>query len=210
MPSREHFEWMEAYDLDFVGKDIVYDKLATGNKYKDSQKDRLLPITTDINYAYSNQSDIANAGWVLLQTSGSDYLVGSEAGTLASDNILINGHLAWSNLHKHYWKHGRVLNVGEMNGEEDTEFFDVQRTIKQAPVTYPICTDGFDPDKLKTTDLGDGEVGEASIRMLDGTVKTVFFYPDVTAQPPPAESFLIKTSDIWYLLSGIDKVKWHG
>ena len=208
MPSREHFEWMEVSDADFAGVDIVYEKLAVGNKVKDSQLNRVLPITTDITYAYSHQSDISNDGWIFLCT-GSDYIVNSEAGTLSSDT-LFNGHLAWSNLHKHYWKHGRVLDIGTMNNN-NTAFSDVQRNIKQIEITYPTYSSDFNPDGLKTTELGDGEVGEAEYLLLDGTIRTVFFYPNVLSPiAPPAESFLVKTSDIWYVLKDIDKVKWHG
>jgi hypothetical protein len=97
-----------------------------------------------------------------------------------------------------------------MNGVE-TNFSDYQKTIKQAEITYPQCCTEFDADGLKTTELGNGEIKEAKYKMIDGTVTTVFFYPDVMSpSPPPAESYLVKTDDIWYLLWEIDKVKWYG
>ena len=145
---------------------------------------------------------------MFLQT-GSDYIVGEELGFLTGTQRL-NGHLSWANLHNYYWKHGRILDTGVMNSIT-TSFSDVQRNIKQIEITYPTYSSDFDPDGLKTTELGDGEVGEAEYRLLDGTVSVVFFYPNVKAvSAPPAESFLVKTSDIWYVLKDIDKVKWHG
>jgi len=210
MPSREHFEWMEANGEDFIGQDIVYDKLATGNKFSDSQKDRMLSVTTDIGWAYGNPGDVSNEGWVMLQTSTSDYLIGNETGVLSTETQ-VNGHLSWANLQNAYWKHGRVLSTGTMNGVA-TNFSDWQRNIKQIEITYPVGSDTFDPNKLKTTQIGDGEVSEAEYKLLDGTVKTVFFYANMNEpDPPPTESYLVKTSDMWYVLANnIDKIKWYG
>lgn len=210
MPSREHFEWMEANGEDFVGLDIIYDKLATGNKFADTQKDRTVSATTDIGWAYGNPSDVSNEGWVILQTSTSDYLVGNATGAISGDTIC-NGQFSWANLHDDYWKYGRVISVGYMNGVE-TSFSDVQKNIKQIEITYPVGSATFDPNRLKTTQMGVGEVGEAEYRLLDGTVRTVFFYLDVNEpDPPPTESYLIKTSDMWYVLANnIDKIKWYG
>ena len=206
MPSREHFEWMESSGEDFIGLDIVYDMAATGNKYRDSQKDRVLRVTTDMPYAWGNQGEISNEGWVML-SCGSDYVINNEVGVLSGESQ-INGHLSWANLHDAYWKHGRVISTGNMNGVA-TNFSDWQKTIRQVEITYPDSE--FDPNYLKTTFLGDGEVFEAKYRLIDGAVSTVFFYPDIkTPLPPPEESYLIKITGVYLLLKDTDEfVEWR-
>ena len=208
MPNREHFEFMESSGEDFIGKDIVYNRIATGNRYNDNQKDYLVGITTDVPYMVNEPDKISNEGWAFVTNDGG--YIRNETGVLTGD-LIINGHLSWANLHDAYWKHGRVISVGSMN-DVNTNFSDYQKTLKQIEITYPQCGADFDPDGLKTTELGDGEVGEARYRLLDGTITTVFFYPNVkSVNPPPEESYLVKTSDIWLVLANnIDNIKWYG
>jgi hypothetical protein len=210
MPNREHFEWMEAEDVDFIGRDIIYDRVATGNRYKDNQKDRILSVTTDAAYLYGKPEDISNEGWAMFQTSGSDYLVGNIAGA-KSGVVKINGNFSWANLHEDYWTYGRVIQSGNMNGV-DVTFDSWQKNIKQIGIQYPDCCVAFDPDGLKTTNLGDGEVREASYKMIDGMIDTVFFYLDVTVpDPPPGSTYYIKYSNTGITLTGsTDKLIFYG
>lgn len=177
MPSTERFRWMEAWDVDFWGRDIIYDRIATRNRYKDNVLERTLPVTTDLSFIISNFDRVSNDGWVLLCVNDANEVV-VEEGKLSQVQT-VNAHLSWANLHYNYWRWGRVIETGNMNGS-DYIFESYQRKIKQVEMTYPDCCDGFDPMAWKRTEMGDGEVREATYRLIDGTVKSVFFYLDVT------------------------------
>jgi len=172
MPNIEHFTWAESYRTDFIGYDIIYDNVETGNRYKDNKRERILPVTTEVAYLISNPDDISNEGWCFVVNAGG--YISSEVGVLTSIEQ-INGHLSWANLHNNYWKHGRVIQNGSMNNVSTT-FLSWERRIKQTEITYPECCDTFDPMATKTTELGDGEVQSAEYRLIDGSVKTVFFF----------------------------------
>jgi hypothetical protein len=209
MPNREHFEFMEARAIDFIGYDIIYDSLATFNRYKDNQKDRNVLVTTDIGYVYSSPEEIDNNGWVILQTDGAGN-VEFEEGEIIHVN-LPNGHLSWSKLHENYWRHGRVIGSGRMNNV-DTVFSSYKRNIKQVEVAYPECCSEFDPMAHKVTGLGDGEVRSASYRLIDGMVTSVFFYLDVKANDfPTPETYYISTDGAFdILINGTDKLIFYG
>lgn len=208
MPNRERFEFMESNGLDFIGEDIIYNRIATGNRYKDNQLDRVVPITTDVEYMVSFEDEISNEGWALVTNDGT--YIRSAVGTITGSSH-INADLSWANLHENYWTWDRVIETGEMNGESKT-FDSWQKNIKQVNVVYPDCCTTFDPNGLKTTNLGDGEVGEARYRLIDGTIDTVFFYLDVnTPDPPPVSTYYIKYSNEWDVLTGtIDKLIFYG
>lgn len=207
MPNIEHFEWAEANNIDFIGKDIIYNSVATSNRYKDNIKSYSVPVSTDAVYIYDNPSDISNEGWVLL-TVASDIII-SEVGMLSGIS-LPNNHLSWANLHYNYWRHGRVLINGNMNGS-DMIFLSSQRHIKQEEITYPECCGAFDPMAYKITGLGEGEVRAAEYRLLDGSVKTVFFYHSVSKSdfPEPETYFISTTGNDEFLFNG-GKLIWYG
>jgi hypothetical protein len=214
MPNREHFEWMEAMNPDFIGKDIIYNSIATGNRYSDNIKSRTVPVSTDAQSISTYPESITNEGWVIL-TVASDIIL-NEVGVL-STLTLPNNHLSWANLHDRYWRHGRVIEHGNMNGS-DVIFESYQRNIKQTEITYPECCGAFDPMAYKITGLGEGQVRAASYRLIDGTVKSVFFYLNVTqsgklktSEFPDPETYYIMLNDmdIW-LSNDLDTFIHHG
>lgn len=207
MPNREHFEWMEAASLNFIGRDIIYNSIATRNRYKDNIKSFNPPVTTDALYMQQSPNSISEEGWVLL-TIASDVIL-NEDGILIS-GVFPNNHLSWANLHYNYWRHGRVISKGNMNGSDIT-FLSYQRKIKQEEITYPECCGEFDPMAYKITELGEGEVRAAEYRLIDGSVKTVFFYLDVKASGfPLPETYYILTNGINYILTNGGGLIWYG
>jgi hypothetical protein len=214
MPNTERFRWMEAYDVDFWGKDILYDRIATFNRYKDNIKERQVPFTTDVAYVYSTPDAISNEGWVLLQTNASDYIE-NEVGIISGLSV-VNGHLSWANLHNKYWRHGRVIENGNMNGS-DVVFESWQRNIKQTEITYPECCGEFDPLAYKITGLGEGLPRAGQYKLSDGTVKSVFFYLDIavmhalkTGFPIPETYHLSIDGHFDLMIDSIDKLIWYG
>jgi hypothetical protein len=212
MPNMERFSFPESYHDDFVGKDIIYNRVATFNRYKDNVSEVSVPWTTDIIYAYGHKDAISNDGWILLATKTYDdgNRTHGEIGQISGD-FMMNGHLSWANLHYNYWRHGRVLINGNMNGS-DIIFLSSQRHIKQEEITYPECCGTFDPMAYKVTGLGEGEVREAEYRLIDGSVKTVFFYHSVNKSAfPEAETYFILINGVNRLLfNDSDKLIWYG
>ena len=176
MFSREHFKFNDSFYEDFIGKDIEYNRIATFCRYKDKVKNYEPGLSTDALNLYVKMESLENDGYALV-TVGSDMVILNEVGTLSSD-ILPNAHLSWANLHNNYWRHDRILGTGIMNGQQTT-FETYRRNIKQAAITYPECCGTFDPLTKKLTNLGEGEVGAAKYRMIDGMIETVFFYHNV-------------------------------
>jgi hypothetical protein len=207
MPTREHFEWAEANSIDFFGRDIIYNNIATFNRYKDNIKSFSIPVTTDAKYMYNNSSDISNEGWAIV-TVASDIIV-NEVGLL-SGVVLPNNHLSWANLHYNYHRHGRVISKGNMNGS-DIVFLSYKRLIKQEEITYPECCGTFDPMAYKITELGEGEVRAAEYRLIDGSVKTVFFYLDIKASNyPVGETYYILINGFNELIHNGGTLIWYG
>jgi hypothetical protein len=207
MPTREHFEWAEANSIDFFGRDIIYNNIATFNRYKDNIKSFSIPVTTDAKYMYNNSSDISNEGWAIV-TVASDIIV-NEVGLL-SGVVLPNNHLSWANLHYNYHRHGRVISKGNMNGS-DIVFLSCKRLIKQEEITYPECCGTFDPMAYKITELGEGEVRAAEYKLIDGSVKTVFFYLDVKASNyPVGETYYILINGFNELIHNGGTLIWYG
>jgi hypothetical protein len=90
-------------------------------------------------------------------------------------------------------------------------FLSSQRHIKQEEITYPECCGAFDPMAYKITGLGEGEVRAAEYRLIDGSVKTVFFYHSVnkSAFPEPETYFISTTGHDEFLFNG-GKLIWYG
>jgi len=104
-----------------------------------------------------------------------------------------------------------VLINGNMNGS-DVIFLSSQRHIKQEEITYPECCGQFDPMAYKITGLGEGEVRAAEYRLLDGSVKTVFFYHSVNKSdfPEPETYFILINGVNRLLFNDSDKLIWYG
>ena len=72
-----------------------------------------------------------------------------------------NTPFSWSNVMNKYWKNGRVLLNGTLNGEPTV--FDTNNYIKEGDkiTDVPICCTAFDPYGLVRTNVGDGVIKEA-------------------------------------------------
>ena len=164
MPSVEHFVFMEALYLDFVGKDITYSSACTindgDNNIKQFVADR---FTMDIDFIEAFPADIEKTGFVMVvyKTSGGANAVTKEVGKL-SNSEQNNAHLSMANLHYNYHRYGRILLSGNMNGI-DENFFTIIKNKAQENVKLQICCgEVFEPTgKLVKTELGLGEVETA-------------------------------------------------
>lgn len=160
VPIRERFSFMEAWNLDFVGLPISYEDCV------DSGEELSYPvslITTDIdpNFLFVEASKEGFCMFHCESTPDTDgtYIIKKETGILSRFE-LANNHLSWANLHDAYWKYGRYLPQGEMNGVLTD--FDVRPLKFQKPVQFPYCFAEFNPYYLIRTSLGDGQIKKAT------------------------------------------------
>lgn len=166
MPAIERFTCMEAFYIDFVGKDIMYDSACVTNEGWNNIKQYIADqFTTEVNSIQSTPEDISKTGFVLAvyYNDGSNNILHQEVGRL-SGNILNNAHLSWANLHYNYHRYGRVLLNGTMNNVP-TAFFTAQRNKVQESVHLIVgcCGQNFDPTgTLIKTHIGNGEVESAT------------------------------------------------
>lgn len=162
-PRRQQFSWDESYNhRDFEGQDITFANACA----KDSEIIQA-EWSTDVNSIYSTDQ-ASNAGFVLVAAvqDGSDYYIPSEAGALTGEEI-INGHLAWANLHPVYHTYERPFLSGRMNSGTVT-FDSARRGDRQVVSVTGISISTFagfverleDPtlDSGVSTTLGTGEV----------------------------------------------------
>jgi hypothetical protein len=154
LPIRENFKFMESWSYDFIGRDIDYsDCITTGDTISYSASE----ITTEVDPTLLD-SLASKEGFCMFHCDQDGFVI-KETGAL-TDVEISNAHLSWANLHDSYWKYGRYLPSGKMNGE--TTDFDVRPLKYQKPVDFPYCFGEFNPNRLIRTNLGDGGLKKAS------------------------------------------------
>ncbi len=172
IPIRETFSFMEAWNIDHIGTDIDYSECVT---IGDNMPHDVPVFTTDIDpvllTAYASKEGFCVYHCESIANEDNQYEVIDSVGIL-SESLIANVHLSWANLHDAYWKYGRYLPSGMMNGVL-TEF--ESRAIKyQIPVSFPYCFAEFNPYYLIRTSLGDGQIKKASFNF-----KTNWFTVDL-------------------------------
>jgi hypothetical protein len=192
-PRVEKFKFMEAFNQDFVGKDIEYfvdcivptiGRPRGGNSAEQSllRENQITydagRFTTDLKHIEDNPGDINKDGFVLICTvddGAGNLSVDYEAGLL-SGNLMQNGHLAWANLHHAYHRHNRVLLSGNMNGTLTT-FLSAQNTKQQKNVDiYGCCSFDLNGTDLVKTEIGFGEVDEYTENLFTNRVTLTLNY----------------------------------
>jgi hypothetical protein len=171
MPKWEKFYFAESMNEDFVGNSISYVSKCVNQDAGTNVKETKINVTTDIEYIMSDPDEIKDDGFVILcnYLSGGSYYIESGIGVL-SEEIVLNAHLSWANLHNSYFRHNRVLIEGYMNGVLTT-FWTAQKN-KLQPVNAIVCPlDNFDPADLITTELGETYLGSAKATVKKSTLK---------------------------------------
>ncbi|MFA5432851.1 MAG: hypothetical protein WC319_08275, partial [Candidatus Paceibacterota bacterium] len=171
--SREHFSFPEAGGVDFIGRDIVYDK----TRQEDNQNDIRSNVSTDMEYLLHNEDEADSEGFAMVLTDAG--FIVEEKGELSGVTIA-NGHLSWANLHKRYWMHGRPYKSGSINGF-DVDFKSVKYNITQDEIVFPALE--IDPLKIIKTNVGNGRPQNMSYRLVDGTFHITIGYNDVAIEP---------------------------
>jgi len=171
LPEKERWEILDGELEDFKPNEITYD---FGCVDKGNILERnTAQLATDIFTIYFKSEYVSDQGMVLLQCN-SDNELENEIGVLSND-LIANGHLSIANLLNNYWKYNRPFNTGTMN-KILTTFESTKKIKKQTTLSYQLCSNDFDPDKLKTTELGDGEVQDAEQALNTGVVDVNLMY----------------------------------
>lgn len=200
MPKYEKYSWMEASGIAFKGTPIYYDSPCVNQDANNNIKEYVNRVTTDLEMIQLNEYSISDEGFVLLTNywDGSGYRVWIESARLGSE-FKFNMDLSWANLHYYYFRHGRVLEQGYINGVL-TDFASII-PIKLHEINAVICSeDNYDPVDLITTDLGeiwlDGEKGHVKTATIkpDGHVRFELLYGSTQLSgeiTPPTKWFWI-------------------
>lgn len=89
-----------------------------------------------------------------------------------------NGDMIWCNLLPDLWSYNTFFQVGMINGNSTTVIFETYKKIKrQREIKFPrLAAGAFDPEKLITTNLGDGEVESFDINTDTDFIKVILIY----------------------------------
>jgi hypothetical protein len=151
MPRYERLKFSEAFNDDFAQGEIEYlGDCVNRLEGQDVKETTVSKFDNDIENLILTAEALNREGFALLVHENG--AVVSEEGDI-SGTLLTNGHLAASNLVKHYYQHGRVLPSGLVNGNA-LDFKSTLRLIKQDPITIPNCCDlEIDPFATFVTSL---------------------------------------------------------
>lgn len=186
LPKYEKFEFMESGSADFVGTDIIYESGCVNNDLENKSTNSIESITTDVMHCLENpdpDSDVSDDGFVIVACDENNNIL-YQNGILEA-NTVVNNVLSWAHLHRDYWKHGRVLSSGEMNGQQ-TDFETTVPVIKQDAFNFIMNCNLlklFNPlDKLKGT-LGWGFVSSAELKLSQCTMKFELLLEEIDSEP---------------------------
>lgn len=183
-PYREKFKFLEAWNIDFIGADIVYD---TCLRKGTTENHEATLFTTDIDSTYLD-NEASKDGFCLFHCDSNSYLsitsggvttnyyyVLKETGELSGMDSF-NAHLSWANLHNYYWKYDRPVPTGLMNNKQTT-FTTTRKLKRQTPISFPFCPQNFNPNRLIRTRMAtDGEVKSAEYSLKTGNIKVELLY----------------------------------
>lgn len=172
IPLREKFNFMEAWNIDFIGTDIDYISCI---KEGDTETYSAGLITTDIDPTYLD-NEASNDGFVIFHCNEANEVV-SETGMMSNISFA-NAHLSWANLHHYYWKSYRWLPFGNMNGKPAVFDNPYRKLKKQNALSFPFCVQNFDDllYNLVRTTMGDGEFEHAEYSFKEGNIKIELSY----------------------------------
>jgi len=147
---------------DFNALPIRYDSKCLDKQSTD--KTRALQILiADFTDIADNESFIGTHFFVLAALDSNDR-VSIDPGYWTSD-LKLNARMGFPELHEKFWKYGRPLPTGKMN-LANTIFEGIEKVRKQVPISLPMCCPefeaNFNPNGLIRTQLGDGEIEEAT------------------------------------------------
>ena len=135
MPRYQRLVFSNFLNEDFERATIEYSgACVTYTEGQDTDEKTVSRFTTDIEHLLTASGSDKNGFVLMVQENGE---IAKEAGAL-SGQILVNGHLAATNLIENYWTYGRILYRGEVNNKSKV-FKSILKLKKQVDLTVPAC-----------------------------------------------------------------------
>lgn len=178
IPQREELLLMESSNEDFIGKPITYDENAGNETVKQYN---LQYVTTDLKYIQTNASSISTDGFFIAQIeeqgSTLKYYEITESTGVLSSSLIINANMSTANLMDKFWRAGRQLKYGYLNGQQ-VEFSNAKKTKVGGEITFPLCSTEFNAANLVKSLHGWGEIIESSLSLQNGWIKIKLRFDD--------------------------------
>jgi hypothetical protein len=189
MPRYERLKFSEAFNDDFQQGEIEYlGNCVNSLEGQDTKEITVSKFDNDLENLIVSAESLNREGFILMVHANGEIL--KEEGDL-SGNIYVNGHLAATNLIKHYYQHGRVLPSGLVNGK-NVQFKSTIKPIKQDAIILQTCCDvEIDPFATFVTLLSsNGGLGSTELNLKTGTLSVATLHPiDDVAAVLPDRSF---------------------
>lgn len=149
VPIEERFTSMDEVETPyFAGLPIVYSSCSSADA-----KDIPDTITTSDICSLLENDEASDAGFVIIASRVEDGVYTMIDG---------NAPMSWTELHDKFWKYGRPLPNGNMNGVE-TPFESPQEFREMTMEKTLCCGEKFIPNEIKKTILGNGRVKKAEL-----------------------------------------------
>lgn len=182
IPTREVFRSMEQSFGDFTGSPIIYGA-GSGEGENKEETISVEKITTDVILCLNNpnpDSIVSDSGFVLIAGDAENSIIIEPS--IQGGNA-VNNSLAWSQLHRDYWRHNRGQKSFTMNGTA-TEALSIKPTKLQKVKVKIGCDFEFDPRLKVATSLGNN----GTVKSAKFNINTDVLYLDVLF---PADDNLI-------------------
>lgn len=179
IPKKEVFLFMDDTSSgDFKAAPIIYTNPIAG-KEKDEEKYIIKNFTTDVMLCLANPSAdskvVSKEGFVLMACSPMMSVLRDKS---IRGNETVNNPLAWSQLHRDFWRHNRFMLNFKMN-EIDSLALSVKPIKVQESIKYLLCCESeFDTEGLIKTGLGDNGILEsATFRFNNNIIEMKVAFP---------------------------------
>lgn len=188
MPRYERLLFAESFGDDFLKAEIEYtDPCVNKQIGQDTRETIISQFNNDLKGLLTGGST-SNTGFTLVAHRGGSVIKSAGAVT---NTLQANAPVSAGNLVASFWRHGRVLLGGKLNGIY-TQFSSTAKTRKQATITVPECCQPVNPYARFITTLGNNGSLESWVETFEpATLAFVVLHnaPTETNSAGPARSF---------------------
>jgi len=175
-PQSENLKFAFSSGQDFIGVPIrYYGSVVNRKEDAGTSEHNASNVATDLTFVTSNQDEVGSDGFFMAATTitnnGQLYVLRIN-GALSGD-LIENGYLSVANIMSDYWRWGGSASSGMLNNERVD--FTEKNIIIHPDITVSNCS-SFNPYKLKTTEIGDGRVEEATLTLNDKKLTLTLSY----------------------------------
>lgn len=198
-PAKELFKFIENGSYDYDGQ-IVYDSKFV--KKSETVEHNISKFVTDLNFLLAWPGEGNDDFYCLIAADSSNVIIRRSTGLRWTQGDAVtanpflrheteyewpywnypNGDLQWNNLLNDFYNYQRPFTKGAINGYYPPRYFDYdwsQKIKKQREIKFPRLEAGaFDPYKLITTNMGNGQVETFEIDSDTDWIKVELLYEE--------------------------------